>query len=582
MNNGSTAFLLVCLTILSSLMTIHAQDFDESEEFDIWNSHRPDTLGTSIVFRQMPPMLPAEFQNYQVSFSALPQTESKIAVNPLDPKNMIIGVIDYALGAAVGIFVSRDGGLTWKQVFAPQIPNTQSYGDPDVAFDSEGNAYVCGLLVDGSVTPNTRSVIVYKSTDRGDSWVVETELFKALLSNPIPDEPAIDVDRNPASPYHNTLYALSATTPSGGLPVGIEMQYKRSGASAPSPVRKVSAIALAQVPRMAFGLNGEIYVAYIGVTSIFPVKGGLYINRSTDGGETFSPDIQVETGTYVDTVKGFPRQGFPAASRVGPTPSIVVDTSHGPYRGYIYACYATVSDDLRDGLEIFLHRSTDGGTTWSKALRVNDDPLATGADQIMPTMAIAPNGTLGIAFYDRRDDPDNYFLHLYCAVSSDGGETFVNHRISTHVTDPMVARRYSSLAVADYIGIAAGDDGFFPVWNDGRTNDGNLDVYMSRVDIGTSVTSVDRTIPESSPSARLFPTPATSYAIIECDAGDGDSVRLYLVDRIGHEIDLIPHWSVGGGRIQGVLNTEELAAGTYFLRIVRGDRVETKSLVVTK
>jgi hypothetical protein len=332
---------------------------------------------------------------------------------------------------------------------------------------------------------------------------------------------------------------------------------------------------------MAFGLNGEIYVAYIGVTSIFPVKGGLYVNKSTDGGETFSPDIEVESGTYVDTVKGFPRQGFPSASRVGPTPAIVVDTSHGPYRGYVYACYATVSDDPRDGLEVFLHRSSDGGATWSRAIRVNDDPLANGADQLMPTMAITSNGTLGIAFYDRRDDPDNYFLHLYCAVSDDGGETFVNHRITTQVTDPMVARRYSNLAVADYIGIAAGADAFYPVWNDGRTNDGNLDIYTARVDIENRITGVADAFAGAS-TLQIYPTPATTYAIIECEAVAGAPIRFSLVDRLGREIEAIPHWSVGGGRVQGVLNTEELAAGTYFLRIVRGDRVETKPLVVTK
>src|SRR5207245_668682 len=84
----------------------------------------------------------------------------------------------------------------------------------------------------------------------------------------------------------------------------------------------------------------------------------------------------------------------------------------------------------------------------------------------------------------------NYFLQVYVATSTDGGNTFINHRVTTDATDPMVGRQEISLSVADYIGIAAAPGIFYPVWTDGRTNDGDLNIYTSRVPARAS-SSVD-------------------------------------------------------------------------------------------
>jgi len=41
-------------------------------------------------------------------------------------------------------------------------------------------------------------------------------------------------------------------------------------------------------------------------------------------------------------------------------------------------------------------------------MRVNDDPVHSGADQFLQWMAVDPiDGSINVQFYDRRDDPAN-------------------------------------------------------------------------------------------------------------------------------------------------------------------------------
>ena len=56
---------------------------------------------------------------------------------------------------------------------------------------------------------------------------------------------------------------------------------------------------------------------------------------------------------------------------------------------------------------ILFARSVDNGKTWSAPTKVNDvDPKRDWdfSDQ-MPTMGVAPNGRIDVAWYDYRNDP---------------------------------------------------------------------------------------------------------------------------------------------------------------------------------
>src|SRR5579884_2798362 len=82
-----------------------------------------------------------------------PKEETWIAINPKDPNNVVVGAKDLDPAASAscvwnGVFVTHDGGKTWKDVhiggtYASRDPTSPFYGyacntDPDFQFTSDG------------------------------------------------------------------------------------------------------------------------------------------------------------------------------------------------------------------------------------------------------------------------------------------------------------------------------------------------------------------------------------------------------------------------------------------------------------
>lgn len=124
------------------------------------------------------------------------------------------------------------------------------------------------------------------------------------------------------------------------------------------------------------------------------------------------------------------------------------------------------------GSDIVLFKSTNGGRSYSGPVRVNQDPGNGDADQFQPWMAVTPSGQVNISFFDRRNDPANYFIDTYLARSEDGGRTFTDRRVSQRMWDPAVnaPTSVSGKFIGDYQGLVADDDVAIPFWNDTQLN----------------------------------------------------------------------------------------------------------------
>jgi hypothetical protein len=120
------------------------------------------------------------------------------------------------------------------------------------------------------------------------------------------------------------------------------------------------------------------------------------------------------------------------------------------------------------GSDIIMFKSTDGGRSYSKPVRVNQDPPNGDADQFQPWIAVTPSGQLNISFFDRRNDPANYFIDTWLARSEDGGRTFTDRRVSQRTWDPAVnaPTSVSGKFIGDYQGLVADDEVAIPFWND--------------------------------------------------------------------------------------------------------------------
>ena len=146
-----------------------------------------------------------------------------------------------------------------------------------------------------------------------------------------------------------------------------------------------------------------------------------------------------------------------------------------------------VWDDVRLGnANVYLTRSTDGGTTWSSPLRVND--LVSG-QHFFPTLT-ASGGTVTLAWYDSRFSSPGTMtaLDVFFAQSTDAGVTFSpSYRVTSVSFNPNIVKRTdppntNSIFMGDYIGISSGPGVAFPIWTDNRNACDTVDPTYGCVD----------------------------------------------------------------------------------------------------
>jgi hypothetical protein len=201
-----------------------------------------------------------------------------------------------------------------------------------------------------------------------------------------------------------------------------------------------------------------------------------YFSKSTDGGRTWSPASFVTR--IVPLPQRFPQQAFRNLS----IPIVGVGLQGELYLTYADYNPAPLPGD-EDGLhaDIKLMKSLDGGLTWSPPARVNQD--VTNADQFQPYLRVTEKGQLNVFFFDRRHDPDNFFIDNFLARSNDGGAAWKETRLSHDMWDPSINPPISGSGefIGDYQGLVADDCFAVPFVNDTHlANDPDRDPAFDR------------------------------------------------------------------------------------------------------
>jgi hypothetical protein len=121
------------------------------------------------------------------------------------------------------------------------------------------------------------------------------------------------------------------------------------------------------------------------------LNNAIYLISSRDGGVTWQgPTLvipSVLTPTYRNTTftEGIVNSFGLGAKQVN---------GHWP----LYVAYENQDPDGFS--RVYVTGSLDGGATWSAPIRVNDGP--DDVEALQPRVEVAPNGTVAVAFYDRR------------------------------------------------------------------------------------------------------------------------------------------------------------------------------------
>jgi len=314
------------------------------------------------------------------------EVEPWIDVNPADEAN-VVGTWQqdrWSNGGARGHLagVSFDGGGTWTSVVIPGI--TLCSGgiydrttDPWVTFGPDGTLHQLSLSFNDIASPLEprdfdHALLASKSTNGGLTWTQPVEVIRDLDANVFNDKQTITADP------HDSRFVYAVWD------------------------------------RLIFPPSERASVISGFVTAAF--RGPTWFARTTDGGDTWEPARQIYDPGQNDQTIGNQIVVLPSGALVN-----------------VFTEFRNENKLKARGATVRVIRSTDRGVAWSRPISVErlgtifvTDP-ETGDDvrtgDIIPDIAVAPNGDLYVAWQDARPNA-NQADAIVLSKSTDGGLTW--------------------------------------------------------------------------------------------------------------------------------------------------------------
>lgn len=405
--------------------------------------------------------------------------ESAVKVHPSNVNKVIAGSCGPIAGQTM--WYSTNGGSTWTSATLP-LGNTN--GDPAVDWSSDGTyAYTTTL---GACGFNACSVWFYRSNDGGATWnglesTTPGNPRRAITSAGQSDKEYLHVDKTAGSPFKDRIYVTwhdnNVMKFSMSSDFGNTFSTALSFGSANADLGIGSDITT--------GPGGEIYYVWPGFNSKT-----IRMRKSTNGGTSFGASVVV-----ANTQASF---SFPLPSIEAREAFVYVsadtDVTTGPFRGRVYVAWtdstaATSGTPANNHGRIQVARSTDGGTTWA-VTTPHETADATTVDRYHPWLAVGPDGTVHVIYYDTRRSAGRTAVDVFYSWSNDGAVTWSTPSRVTTVQSNNIADGFE---FGDYNGLDNVLNSLIGIWTDNRkeaseTGD-SVDVYAAGITPGGGSTS---------------------------------------------------------------------------------------------
>ena len=463
-------------------------------------------------------------------------------------------------------YYSSDTGKTWIE--GNITSNYGVWGDPALTVDTNGYFYFFHL---SNAHHWIDRIVAQRSEDGGKTWNQDTYMGFFEDKDQDKEWPVVDpgnnniyvtwtqFDKYGSKKAADSTHIMFSKSPDAGKTWSFAKRIDNKGGDCIDSDNTVEGA----VP--AVGPNGEIYVAWAG-----PL--GLMFDRSLDEGETW-----LDEDIFVSDIPGGWDYDIPGISRCNGLPVTVCDLSNSAYRGNIYINWTDQRNGI-DDTDVWLVKSEDGGNTWTKPARINDD--LPGRHQFMTWMTIdQTTGYLYFVFYDRRNYSDNR-TDVFMAISKDGGQTFENFKISESPFDPNALSFFG-----DYNNITAYDNIVRPIWT--RLDKYKLSLWTAEINIDSIIASnnefeFNRNLLEA---YQNFPNPYEDSTAISFKLHKGMILTLTLYDSLGRKItDYISNKYYDDGKYTVILDNKKLnlKSGVYFYTIKYGNHIKTRKMVIAK
>jgi hypothetical protein len=403
--------------------------------------------------------------------------EPSLAVDPVNPLHLVAAWQQdrWASAGANGQVssVSWDGGASWAVSLAPfsrcqggsRATGTDfdRISDPWVSIAPNGDVYQMTIAYDDpKATDSLNAMLVSKSTDGGITWNAPSTLIVDSTANFFNDKNSITAD--PEMPGY--VYAVwqrelvhEETDESGDVEVAMFTRSTDGGQTWETPRAIVEAPGQSATGNIVVVLPSGDLVDVFALNAQLGSKtsSDLKAIRSADKGLSWSEPVEISPMNTVDLVD--PLTTF----TIRPTPDNIAGVAVDSGSGVVYTAWT--SGRFSDGKtsDIAISSSSDGGVTWTPPTKVNDTP--NGKLAFVPTVAVLGNGSVGVSYYDLRNNrPESTGIQTnhvlaFCSSSCSTSENWKN----ISVTGPFNLERapYArGFFVGDYMGLAGSAKAF--------------------------------------------------------------------------------------------------------------------------
>jgi hypothetical protein len=473
--------------------------------------------------------------------------EPSIAVNPLDPKQMVIGWRQFETVISnfrqAGIGYTTDEGQTWT--FPGPIDPMTFRSDPVLDADSSGTIYYNSLTSNAGLY----TCRVFRSNTGGASWDAGVEAQGG-------DKQWMAIDRSGGVGSGN-IYSFWTANYSSCMP-GF---FTRSTDAGNSYENCVVVDGNPFWGTLTVGNQGELYIAGAGSGD------GIMVTRSSNA------KIPGASVTWDFTSQAYMDGYITSAPEVNPVgllgqAYIDVDRSDGPGRGNIYVLASMVRLSNGDPGDVMFAKSMDGGYTWSEPLRINNDPTDFH-HQWFGTMSVAPNGRIDVVWLDTRNDPDlNIMSALYYCYSTDQGETWSINKQLSDIFDPHAGWPQQS-KMGDYFDMESDNAGAHLAW--ANTLNGEQDVYYTRI-LPSIVAVPEKTGTRESLILENMPNPFRDKTRIKYTVPADGHVNLSVFNLYGQKVCTLVDEQKSAGMFTLEFDASDLPSGWFTGKLTIGNQ----------
>lgn len=366
----------------------------------------------------------------------LPMAGAGLVADPADARRLVAAVNDYNASQGMSVYLSADGGASWRAATLPRIPQ-QRIGDPQLAYGPRGVLYLAGTCYDADPARTGQtidlSMCLFRSDDGGRHWTWLGHPSGPPPRPPLGDDfPALAVDRTSGQ------ITLAWTRLATGH-ARIAVATSSDGGRRFGP-RRYLPTALGEGAAAVEDAGGAV-VAYLDLQ-----HGAIA--------------AAILRGAAARTARAAPLREIASplaglAFRVESYPHLARD----PRSGRLYLVWASWE---HAHAQILLISSTDGGAHWSGPAAV---AASQAHDQFMPAVAVSPAGVVAV-FYHQRAGPSEMQYHAYLATSVACGRRFAPPVRLDTAGSPLGSRRPSYLG--DYSALAVAGATAHAAWTDTR------------------------------------------------------------------------------------------------------------------